>query len=91
MPSFSEVTRIEAAIKNKNKKELEWSLWYCRMRQTVSSARQPDVKYWGGIEALVQETLAPPAAAKVYPAKKKKPSRGLGLGPIDEAVGYEED
>jgi hypothetical protein len=35
MSRFSEVTRIEAAIKNKNAKELEWSLWYCRMRQAV--------------------------------------------------------
>jgi hypothetical protein len=78
---FSEVTRIETAIKNKNTKELEWSLWYCRMRQTVPSARPADLKYWSGIEALVKETMAPPAAAKVYPARKKKPNRGLGLGP----------
>jgi hypothetical protein len=83
MPPFSEVTRIEAAIKNKNSKELEWSLWYCRMRQTVSSARPADVKYWRGIEALVKETLAPPVVAKAYPARKKKPNRGLGLGPVD--------
>jgi len=84
MPSFSEVTRIEAAIKNKNSKELEWSLWYCRMRQAVPSARPADLKYWSGIEALVKETMAPPAAAKVYPAKKKKPNRGLGLGPVED-------
>jgi hypothetical protein len=83
MPPFSEVTRVEAAIKNKNAKELEWSLWYCRMRQTVSSARPADVKYWRGIETLVQETLAPPTAAKLYPARKKKPNRGLGLGPVE--------
>ena len=69
MPSFSEVTRIEAAIKNKNAKELEWSLWYCRMRQTVPSARPADLKYWGGIEALVKETMAPPVAAKTYPVR----------------------
>jgi hypothetical protein len=78
---FSEVKRIEAAIKNKNSKELEWSLWYCRMRQAVPSARPPDLKYWSGVEALVKETLAPPVAAKVYPTRKKKPNRGLGLGP----------
>jgi hypothetical protein len=78
---FSEVTRIETAIKNKNAKELEWSLWYCRMRQRVPSAWPADLKYWSGIEALVKETMAPPAAAKVYPARKKKPNRGLGLGP----------
>jgi hypothetical protein len=80
---FSELTRIEAAIKNKSAKELEWSLWYSRMRQAVPSARPADVKYWSGIEALVKETMAPPVAAKVYPARKKKPNRGLGLGPVD--------
>jgi hypothetical protein len=79
---FSEVRRIEAAIKNKNAKELEWSLWYCRMRQAVPSARPADLKYWSGVEALVKETLAPPVAVKVYPTRKKKPNRGLGLGPL---------
>jgi hypothetical protein len=83
MPSFSEVTRVEAAIKNKSAKELEWSLWYCRMRQTVPSARPGDVKYWSGIEALVKETMAPPVAAKVYPTRKKKANKGLGLGPVE--------
>ena len=82
MSGFSEVKRIEAAIKNKNSKELEWSLWYCRMRQAVPSARPADLKYWSGIETLVKETMAPPVAAKVYPARKKKASRGLGLGPV---------
>jgi hypothetical protein len=79
---FSEVRRIETAIRNKNAKELEWSLWYCRMRQAVPSARPGDVKYWSGVEALVKETLAPPVEAKVYPTRKKKPNRGLGLGPL---------
>ena len=83
MSGFSEVKRIETAIKNKNAKELEWSLWYCRMRQAVPSARPADLKYWSGIEALVKETMAPPFAAKVYPTRKKKPSRGLGLGPVE--------
>jgi hypothetical protein len=83
MPPFSEVTRIEAAIKNRNAKELEWSLWYCRMRQAVPSARPADVKYWRGIEALVKETITPPAVAKVFPARKKKPNRGLGMGPVE--------
>ena len=83
MSRFSEVTRIEAAIKNKNAKELEWSLWYCRMRQTVPSARPADLKYWSGIEALVKETMAPPVVAKAYPTRKRKPNRGLGLGPVE--------
>ncbi|WP_433967040.1 hypothetical protein [Tunturiibacter gelidiferens] len=82
MPAFSEVTRIEAAIKNKSSKELEWSLWYCQMRQAVPSARPADLKYWRGIEALVKETMAPPAAAKAFPVKKKKAGRGLGMGPV---------
>jgi hypothetical protein len=81
---FSEVKRIEAAIKNKSVKELEWSLWHCRMRQAIPSAQPGEVKYWRGIEALVKEVMAPPVAAKVYPAKKKKrEGRGLGLGPIE--------
>ncbi len=82
MAGFSEVTRVENAIKNKNVKELEWSLWYCGMRQAVPSARPADLKYWGGMEAKVSEALAPPAAAKVYPAKKKRAGRGLGMGPV---------
>jgi hypothetical protein len=90
MSAFSEVDRIEAAIKNKSAKELEWSLWYCRMRQSVPSARPADVKYWRGIEALLQETIAPAAKAKVYPAKKKKAERGLGMGPSNVAAKDEE-
>ncbi len=86
MSGFSEVRRIETAIKNKNSKELEWSLWYCRVRQAVPSARPADLKYWSGIEALVKETLAPPVAAKAYPVRKKKRTdRGIGLGSAEEA------
>jgi hypothetical protein len=82
---FSEVDRIEAAIKNKNAKDLEWSLWYCRMRQAVPSAQPGEVKYWRGIESLVKETITPPVA-KVYPTRKKKPNRGLGLGPVESEL-----
>ena len=84
MPPFSEVRRIEAAIKNKNAKELEWSLWYCRMRQSVPSARPADIRYWSGVEAQVESALAPPAADKVYPAKKKSRKRGLGSATAPE-------
>jgi hypothetical protein len=80
---FSEVKRIEAAIKNKNAKELEWSLWYCRMRQKLPTALPSHVKYWAGIEALVTKEMTPPVAAKVYSSRKKKPNRGLGLGPLE--------
>lgn len=85
MPPFSEVTRIEAAIKNRNTKELEWSLWYCRMRQTVSSARPADVRYWSEVEAKVQEVLAPPIIVTQYPTRKKRAERGLGMSPTDES------
>ena len=80
---FSEVKRIEAAIKNKSAKELEWSLWYCQMRQKLPTALPAHVKYWGGIEDTVRAAMAPPVAAKVYPAGKRKPNRGLGLGPVE--------
>jgi hypothetical protein len=78
MANASEVARIEAALKNKGVKELEWSLWYCRMRQTIPSARPADVKYWRAVEEQVSAVLSPPVAEKVYPAKKKRAGRGLG-------------
>lgn len=85
MAQFSEVLRIEAAMKNKNAKELEWALWYCGMRQAVPSARPADLKYWGGIEEKVKAVLAPAAAAPVYVARKKKrEGRGLGMGRVEE-------
>lgn len=92
MPPFSEVTRIEAAIRNKSAKDLEWGLWYCRMRQSVPSARPADVKYWGGMEEKVQAAMAKPVEAKQYPVRKKKPVRGLGMGPVKaDTEGVAED
>ncbi len=82
MPVPSEVRRVQAAIDNNNRKELEWSLWYARMRQSVPSARPADVKYWSAVERQVEETLNPPAPKNVYPTrKKKKEGRGLGSAP----------
>ena len=79
----SEVRRVQAAIDNNNRKELEWSLWYARMRQTVSSARPADVKYWSAVEQQVDEILNPQPADVTYPTrKKKKENRGLGLSPL---------
>jgi hypothetical protein len=78
MAQFSEVLRIEAAIKNKSSKELEWALWYCRMRQGLPTALPSHVRYWAGIEEKVSAVLAPPVAEAVYPAKKKRVGRGLG-------------
>ena len=80
----SEVARVEAALKNKGARELEWARWYCAMRQSVPSARPPDVKYWRAMVERVEEVLAPPPPPKVYPTKKKKADRGLG-GVIPES------
>ena len=75
--------RVQAAIDNGNHKELEWSLWYARMRQSVPSARPADVKYWSAVEQQVQDVLTPPPPAKTYVTRKKKAgTRGLGLGPL---------
>ncbi len=82
MSGFSEVKRIEAAIKNKSAKELEWSLWHCQMRQGIPSAQPGEVRYWRGIEALVREAMAPPVEEKKFAAKKKRVGRGLGMGPV---------
>ena len=85
----SEVRRVQAAIDNNNHKELEWSLWYARLRQSTPSARPADVKYWRAVEEQVDAILNPPAA-KVYPArKKKKEARGLGFGELPQLGGSE--
>jgi hypothetical protein len=79
----SEVRRVQAAIDNNNRKELEWSLWYAKMRQSVASARPADVKYWFAVEQQIEEILAPPPPEKAFPTRrKKKENRGLGLSPL---------
>jgi hypothetical protein len=79
----SELRRVQAAIDNHNLKELEWSLWYARMRQSVPSARPADLKYWSAIEKQVQDILTPPPPPRTYAAKNKKSAnRGLGLSPL---------
>ena len=81
----SELRRVQAAIDNNNHKELEWSLWYARMRQSVPSARPADVKYWSAVERQVDAILNPPQTATTFPTrKKKKEHRGLGLSPLPE-------
>ncbi len=83
----SELRRVQAAIDNQNHKELEWSLWYARMRQSVPSARPADVKYWSAIERRLQDILTPSPPEKAYPTrKKKKENRGLGLSPLPSEI-----
>ena len=79
----SEVRRVQAAIDNNNHKELEWSLWYARMRQSVASARPADVKYWSAVEQQLDEILNPAPPKNSFPTRKKKPAnRGLGATPL---------
>ncbi len=79
----SEVRRVQAAIDNNNRKELEWSLWYARMRQSVASARPADVKYWSAVEQQLDAILHPPAPKSSFPMRRKKPAnRGLGASSL---------
>lgn len=79
----SEVRRVQAAIDNNNHKEMEWSLWYARMRQSVASARPADVKYWSAVEQQLDEILNPAPPKNSFPTRKKKPAnRGLGASPL---------
>jgi|GEM_PF-1191751 len=83
----SELRRVQTAIDNNNHKELEWSLWYARMRQSVPSARPADIKYWSAVEQQVQEILTPPPPPRAFPTrKKKKENRGLGMSPLPSEV-----
>lgn len=82
----SEVRRVQAAIDNNNHKELEWSLWYAKMRQSVASARPADVKYWSAVEAQLEAILNPPVVKNNFPTRKKKAAnRGLGATPLPGA------
>ncbi len=88
----SEVRRVQAAIDNNNQKELVWSLWYAKMRQSVPSARPADIKYWSAVEGQLDAILNPPPEKNSFPTKKKKAAnRGLGASPLPgEAAPAEE-
>ena len=45
MPRSKEITRVEQAIDTLNKKELLWSLDYCRQRLRNADKRD-NVKHW---------------------------------------------
>ena len=87
----SEVRRVQAAIDNNNVKEMEWCLWYAKMRQSVPSARPADVKYWSAVERQLDEILNPPPVKNSYPTRKKKAAnRGLGATPLPGEEASEE-
>jgi len=57
MTRFKELKRIEAAIKQRNKSELEWALGYCKMRLSITQ-RKDHEKHWRRIEAEVRKAVA---------------------------------
>jgi hypothetical protein len=54
---FKELRRIELAIEHKNEPELQWALWYCRMRVQIA-IRKDHEKHWKGLENKVRKTMA---------------------------------
>jgi hypothetical protein len=60
MTRFKELARIETAIEQGNKADLEWALGYCRMRLSIA-ARKEHLQYWKQIEKKVVQTLEFPA------------------------------
>ena len=80
MSKPSEVIRIEKAIANKNMRDLEWCLTYCRMRKTHPTASGQHARYWAQMEEQVADALGlnDPAPKKNYPTRKARPQRGLG-------------
>jgi hypothetical protein len=45
MTRFKELKRIELAIKNKDKKEILWSLEYCQSRLKIAQ-KKGHIKHW---------------------------------------------
>ncbi len=55
-----------------------------RLENTYKRAREAaSMRDEGHRLEKVQAAMAKPVEAKSYPAKKKKPMRGLGFGPLD--------
>jgi hypothetical protein len=56
---FSELKRIESAIKDRDKAQLEWAAGYCKMRLAIAQ-RKDHQKYWRRIEQTVRKALEDP-------------------------------
>ncbi len=57
MSRFKELRRIESAIKNNDKAQLEWATSYCKMRIGIA-VRKDHQKYWHDILEKVGKSLA---------------------------------
>lgn len=56
MSRFKELNRIQAAIKNADKPELDWALSYCRLRLDLAS-RKDHATHWRKLEKEVSAAL----------------------------------
>jgi len=56
MTRFSELKRIEKAIKNNDKEELEWSLRCSKMRISIATTKE-HIKYWRKVSNKVSNAL----------------------------------
>ncbi len=56
MTRFNELKRIERAIKNSDKEELEWSLHYAKMRISIATTKE-HIKYWRKVSNKVSNAL----------------------------------
>ena len=56
MSRFAEVTRIENAIKAKNRVELQWALEYSTYRISICK-RKDHIKYWINIKNQIEAAI----------------------------------
>ena len=56
MTRFNELKRIELAIKNGDKKELQWAISYSKSRLQISQ-RKEHLKYWREMIDKLNNTL----------------------------------
>jgi hypothetical protein len=56
MTRFKELRRIEKAIEEQNKNNLDWALRYCQMRLTIAT-RKDHRQYWTTMESRVKTAL----------------------------------
>jgi len=57
---FKQLRRIEAAIEQRNEKELRWALDYCVVRISLAgqvATKKRQQTYWRGIERKVRAAL----------------------------------
>ena len=56
MTRFKELRRIERAIENRDRVDLEWAAQYCQLRLTLLRSKQSD-SAWRRVEKRVRKAL----------------------------------